>query len=300
MIPHYKNLLKELTLLTLFFIPIQNRVKTLYWALSDNNSFCNKKRYMNLGYWKNNPANLDEAGDQMALLLSDVARLNDQHIVLDVGFGFGDQDRYWLKHFNPKKIVGINVAPDQIKTATLTNQIENIDASRITYLEASATQIPFLDGSFDIVFSLEAPFHFNTREDFLQEAFRVLKPHGKLVLADIINIDSAKTIKNKIMQTLGCNFWQVPKANRYTMTTYQQILFNSGFTEINIESIWQEVYPHWLQYIKTVIDSPWIKEKFSPIFRYFLLTSLKAKPKNRQELMDYVLVQAIKPASLPA
>jgi ubiquinone/menaquinone biosynthesis C-methylase UbiE len=49
-----------------------------------------------------------------------------------------------------------------------------------------ATELDFEDERFDLVMSVEAAFHFNTREKFLREALRVLRPNGWLTLSDIL------------------------------------------------------------------------------------------------------------------
>ncbi|GAG31718.1 unnamed protein product, partial [marine sediment metagenome] len=51
-------------------------------------------------------------------------------------------------------------------------------------IRASAQQLPFQDGAFDSVFARSLFHHLRNLEDGLEEAARVLKPGGTLVLAD--------------------------------------------------------------------------------------------------------------------
>ena len=67
------------------------------------------------------------------------------------------------------------------KTECEKNCIRNI-----TFLKGYAEEVPFLDGSFDIVISRLAFHHFAGVEEPFAEMVRVLKPGGKLIMIDMI------------------------------------------------------------------------------------------------------------------
>lgn len=92
---------------------------------------------------------------------------------LDVGCGTG-LSTIALKEI-ARKVVGVDAASEMIALAKRDTRIE--------YLIAGAEQLPFRDGEFDLI-TLSQAFHWLDREKFLEEARRVLRASGWLVVYD--------------------------------------------------------------------------------------------------------------------
>ena len=289
-----KTLSQSMRLLSLAFLPFQGRVRTLYSALADGNSLCHDARYLNLGYWKHGAKTLDEAAAALAELLAGAVGLSPDDDVLDAGFGFGDQDFYWHEKHSPRKIVGVNVTPVQVRAAR--DRAARLGLSdRVAFYEADATRIPFPAESFSVVFALESAFHFRTREDFLREAFRVLRPGGRLALADLCAVARTLALKDRLAERIGRSFWQIPKENLYPADVYRARIEAAGFVNTRLDSIWHDVYPPFVDFARARLDDSELQRRMNPVFRRMLTASLKARKRLSPEAMDYVLAVAEKP-----
>lgn len=103
--------------------------------------------------------------------------------VLDVACGFGGLIETLDKQFTDLQLTGLNIDARQLE---ICQQLRSKSVNSMRWHEADACDLPFEDATFDIVFCIEAMFHFGSRKQFLAEARRVLKTGGSIVLTDIV------------------------------------------------------------------------------------------------------------------
>lgn len=276
--------LKELFQIAgLFLVPSRNRSSSLYSMLSTHNNLAEKSLYLNLGYWEN-ASSYDEACQALAQKLGDLAGIAKGDRVLDCGFGFGDQDALWLDRHEPAKISAINITPSQVTLAK-----ERFPDPRLEFLEGSATSLSFENNHFDKVIALESAFHFKTRDDFLKEAIRVLKPGGTLAMADIVQARAPANLSERLAEQGGRALWQIPSGNLCEIPEYQKRLERAGFINISIEAIGDKVYKPFENFAQSRLHDPEVVARLNPLIR-----AMWSIPNSGPLALEYVLVRAEK------
>ncbi|KRE34711.1 hypothetical protein ASG82_00385 [Mycobacterium sp. Soil538] len=209
-----------------------------------------KPRWLNIGYWKE-ARTYPEACAAMVELLGTQAGLQPTDEVLDVGVGFAEQDFVLVDRFKLARITAIDITPVHVEKGRERVAKRGL-ADQIDIRHGSATALDFPDESFDKVLALECAFNFDTREDFLREAFRVLKPAGTIALADMLPYPGRTASRRRA--AFGRRYAHFPEANFYDREAYPQHLVAAGFDDVSVESIRSDVFPGMAKYARQRVE----------------------------------------------
>jgi tocopherol O-methyltransferase len=137
---------------------------------------------MHFGYWDETTRNNWQATRRFNEILADKAGITASDHVLDAGCGIGGSSVFLAKRYGCK-VTGITITPRQIPLATAFAEREGVgDRCRFVEMDYQATAFP--DEHFTVFWGLESLCYAQSKKQLIGEAYRVLRPRGRMIAAD--------------------------------------------------------------------------------------------------------------------
>jgi len=157
-----------------------------------------------------------------------LASLKEGELVLDLGSGAGF-DCFLAANRVGKtgKVIGVDMTPEMIEKAR--ENAHKGDYKNVEFRLGEIENLPVADNHVDIIISNCVINLSPDKERVFKEAFRVLKPGGRLMVSDIVLVNELPdSVKNSVAAYIGCLSGAEMKGE------YLEAIKAAGFQQVNV------------------------------------------------------------------
>ncbi len=191
-----------------------------------------RSRAVHFGYYDEHADKHAAALHNLNRVLADLALIRPGEAVLDAGCGWGNSS-IWLVQHRQARVTGISIVAGQIldcQQYALKKALAHLD-----FLQADFCQMPFPDASFDVVWACESVCHAERKLDFYREAYRVLRPGGRLVMAEYIRAVRPANAPQEDLLAAWLRPWAIPDLD--TAEEHRAHVLTAGFVEGDLQNV---------------------------------------------------------------
>jgi SAM-dependent methyltransferase len=267
-----------------------NPAATVYDSIGPDFFLALAPGWLNLGLWEGDGGDPEEAEVAVRRLVERIAgALPTGGDVLDVGNGLAAQDPVIARVARPASLTAVNITWSQLEEGR--GRLREANARAVS---ADACRLPFPDGSFDGVISVEAAFHFSSRRRFLREAFRVLRPGGVLTMSDVPTLRRPQGLREAVAAVAMLRVWGLRSGAAASVDEIIATAATAGFEDIRWELAGDRVVAPALRAVRDRLEASRAREPRSLALAARTMVS-QADLLWERGLLDYLLLDARKP-----
>jgi SAM-dependent methyltransferase len=149
--------------------------------------------------------------------------------VVDFCAGLGGPARYLAYRYGAD-VTGIELTPARVKGAEELTRLVGLQ-DNVRVIEGDVMQVPLPDDSGNVVISQEALLHVPDKSRALAEAYRILKPGGRIAFTDWVAHRPLSDADEGLM-------WRgMAVADLYSLESYSELVRKAGFSVLSVEDL---------------------------------------------------------------
>jgi len=215
---------------------------------------------MHFGYFRRgmNPFKREPMLEEMnRVVLSALPKEAANSSVLDMGCGLGATAKQAIRSYPHMTLDAVSLVPWQIEQARLRARRELTESQigRLSFHLCDYRATPFPTGHYVAAYALESSCHAggSAKADFIEEAARLIKPGGTLVIVDGFLKTSGRPRWYQWVIDTVCHCWAVDRFA--SLPDFVRALEVHGFEEIDVRDISWRIAP-------SVLHAPWVIVKY--------------------------------------
>jgi tocopherol O-methyltransferase len=157
--------------------------------------------------------------------------------VLDAGCGVGGSS-FWIAAQTGARVTGVNIQPLHLEIARAECARRGL-ADQVNFEERDYCETGFEPESFDVVWALESVCHCDDKQKFIAEAYRLLRPGGRLILGDFIQFKGDLSPAQDREMKIWLEGWAIPHLAGFEK--FREWIAQTGFAEVKADNITQNV-----------------------------------------------------------
>jgi SAM-dependent methyltransferase len=126
---------------------------------------------------------------RMTRSIVEASRISKTDLVVDAGCGVGGTSLDVVERYGCR-VVGLNINQLQLDIARRRATERGLAKHATFRLCDCSRELPFPDGSVDVILNIESACHYRDRARFISECARVLRPRGRLILTDWMSAEN--------------------------------------------------------------------------------------------------------------